>query len=273
MTVRLTRTSAALVVAFALAAPAVLVAQRGQAAPPPPAEPLSALAPENLSKPRPKAPFDLTGNWFVDTSPGPDAWRFGPPYPKLTPKAQKEFDMGMKLLKEGKVYKDDIGQCWPAGLPLIMTRYWPTAMIQLPTAIYMVSEFMNSFRTIFLDGRQHTDADVVVRTFNGESVGRWEGDTLVVDTRHFRGDHHWMDQGGASIPAGEQLRIIERFRLLPGGRQLEIAYTMTDPEHWEGEWKSTKRFNRVNDIDIHEVVCLPDLNDHLKSTSSKTQVQ
>ena len=77
----------------------VLIAQgAGQAAAAPAAEPLSALAPENLAKPRPKAPFDLTGNWFVDTSSGPDAWRFGPPYPKLTPKAQKEFDTGMKLL-------------------------------------------------------------------------------------------------------------------------------------------------------------------------------
>jgi hypothetical protein len=47
---------------------------------------------------------------------------------------------------------------------------------------------------------------------------------------------------------------------------------MTDPEHWAGEWKSTKRFNRVNDIDIQEVSCLPDLNDHLQSTRSKTQV-
>src|SRR5688572_27341547 len=159
--------SAALSVGIAQGA---LVAQgRGQAAPVP-TEPLSALAPENLAKARPKAPFDLTGNWFVDTSAGPDAWRFGPPYPKLTAKAQKEFDTGMKLLKEGKVYKDDIGQCWPAGLPLIMTRYWPMAMIQLPTAIYMVSEFMNSFRTVFLDGRHHTDPDIVVRTFNGESV-------------------------------------------------------------------------------------------------------
>jgi hypothetical protein len=256
-----------------------LLAQRGQAAAPAPAaapvpeEPLSALAPDNLAKPRPKAPFDLTGNWFVDTSAGPDAWRFGPPYPKLTPKAQKEFDTGMKYMKEGKIYKDDIGQCWPAGLPLIMTRYWPTAMIQLPTAVYMVSEFMNSFRTVFLDGREHSDKDVVVRTPNGESIGHWEGDTMVVDTQFFRGDHHWMDQGGASIPAGEQLHIVERIRLLPGGKQLEIAYTMTDPENWVGEWKSTKKFNRVNDIDIHEVECLPDLNDHLKSTRSKTQVK
>jgi hypothetical protein len=258
--------TAAFVAATFVFGPGAVLAQAPQ-------EPLSALAPENLAKARPKAPFDLTGNWFVDTGGGPDSWRFGPPYPKLTPKAQAEFDIGQKFLKEGRVYKDDIGQCWPAGMPLIMTRYWPMAMIQQPTAIYMVSGFMNSFRTIFLDGRQHTDPEIVVRTFNGESIGRWEGDTLVVDTRHFRGDHHWMDQGGASIPAGEQLRIVERIRMLPGGKQLEIEFIMTDPEHWAGEWRSTKRFNRVNDIDIQEVSCLPDLNEHLQSTRSKTQVR
>jgi len=246
-----------------------LIAQ-GAAAPS--AEPLSALAPENLAKPRPKAPFDLTGNWFVDTSAGPDAWRFGPPYPKLTPKAQKEFDTGMKLLKEGKIYKDDIGQCWPAGLPLIMTRYWPTAMIQVPTAVYMVSEFMNSFRTVFLDGRQHTDPDIVVRTFNGESIGRWEADTLVVDTKYFPGHHHWLDQGGASVPASEDLHIIERFKMMPDGR-LDIEYTMTDPKSWVGDWKMTKTFRRREDADITEVECLPDLNDHLPATRSKGLVK
>jgi hypothetical protein len=82
-----------------------------------------------------------------------------------------------------------------------------------------------------------------------------------------------MDQGaGVSIPAGDQLHIIERIRLLKDVDQLEIEYTMTDPEYWEGEWKSTKRFNRVIDEDIQEVSCLPDLNEHLQSTTSKTQV-
>ena len=114
------------------------------------------------------------------------------------------------------------------------------------------------------------DLDIIVRTYNGESIGTWEGDTLVVDTIGFRGDHHWMDQGGVAIPAGEQLHIVERFRMV--GNQLEIEYTMTDPENWEGEWKSTKRFNRVIDEDIQEVSCLPDLNEHLQSTTSKTQV-
>jgi hypothetical protein len=235
-------------------------------------EPLSALAPANLARQRPAAPFNLTGNWFIDVSENPNAWRFGPPYPPLKPAAQAHADASKKAAAEGKVYRDDIGQCWPAGLPLIMTRYWPMAMIQLPTAIYMVSGFMNSLRIVYLDGRTHTEPDVVVRTFNGESIGRWEGDALVVDTRHFRGDHHWMDQGGVSIPAGEQLRIVERIRLINDGKQLEIEYTMTDPENWDGEWKSTKRFNRVDDVDIQEVSCLPDLNEHLQSTTSKTQV-
>ena len=241
-----------------------------------PSEPgrqLSALAPENITKARPAAPFDLTGNWFIDVTENPNAWRFGPPYPKLTAAAQVHFDASQVAAKEGKVYRDDIGQCWPAGLPLIMTRYWPMAMIQIPTAIYMVSGFMNSLRIVYLDGRSHTDPDIIVRTFNGESIGRWEGDALVVDTVGFRGDHHWLDQGGASIPAGEQLHIVERIRLINDRKQLEIEYTMTDPEYWEGEWKSTKRFNRVNDEDIQEVSCLPDLNEHLQSTSSKTQVR
>jgi hypothetical protein len=256
-------------------APAPAAAPAAESATPP-AEPgvqLSALAPANLAKARPAAPFDLTGNWFIDTSESPDAWRFGPPYPKLTAAAQVHFDASQRAAKEGKVYRDDIGQCWPAGLPLIMTRYWPMAMVQIPTAIYMVSGFMNSLRIVYLDGRSHTEPDIIVRTFNGESIGRWEGDTLVVDTIGFRGDHHWMDQGGASIPAGEQLHIVERIRLINEGKQLEIEYTMTDPEYWEGEWKSSKRFNRVDDVDIQEVSCLPDLNEHLQSTTSKAQVR
>ena len=230
----------------------------------------SALSPANLAKPRPKAPFDLTGTWQHDGR--ANTWRFVPEAFKLTPQAQEHYERGVKALKDGGVYRDDIGQCWPAGLPLIMTRVWPIAMIQLPTAIYMVSGFMNSTRIIYLDGRPHTDPDIVVRSFNGESIGRWEGETLVVDTKYFPGHHHWMDQGGASVPASEDLHIVERFRMRPDGN-LDIEYTMTDPRSWEGDWKMVKTFRRRNDTDITEVQCLPDLNDHLPATSSKRLVK
>src|SRR5262249_10275747 len=94
---------------------------------------LGALAPANIAKPRPKPPFDLTGTWLHGG--GPDnGFRFSPPPGfKLTPEAQVIYDESRKAQAEGKVYRDDIGQCWPSGLPILMTRVWPIAMIQLPT--------------------------------------------------------------------------------------------------------------------------------------------
>ncbi len=264
----LTRTIGLAAAAWLSMSGATSVMAQGQQPAAPPAQ-LSALAQANLAKSRPKAPFDLTGTWQHDGR--ANTWRFVPETFKLTPEAQVHYERGQKALKEGGIYRDDIGQCWPAGLPLIMTRVWPIAVIQLPTAIYKISHFMNSVRIIYLDGRPHTDPDLVVRTHNGESIGRWEGDTLVVDTKYFPGHHHWMDQGGASVPASEDLHIIERFRMAADGR-LDIEYAMTDPKNWVGEWKMTKTFRRRDDADITEVQCLPDLNDHLPATRSKSIV-
>jgi hypothetical protein len=266
----MSKTHASVVVAVLVVAAVSASAQSRPPAPAPPAQ-LGALAPANLAKPRPKAPFNLTGTWQHDGR--ANSWRFVPESGfKLTPQAQVHFEAGQKALKEGGVYRDDIGQCWPSGMPLIMTRVWPMAMLQLPTAIYMVSGFMNSLRIVYLDGRSHTPEDEVVRTFNGESIGRWEGDTLVIETKYFPGHHHWMDQGGSSVPASEDMHMIERVRMVKDGT-LEFAYTITDPKNWEGEWKFVKTFTRRDDTDITEVECLPDLNDHLPAANSKSHVR
>lgn len=258
--------------AAVLAAIAAFICALAQAQSTGPALPLSTLAPANLERSRPAPPFDLTGMWQHNFT-GPDSWRFVPETFELTPQAQRYYDAGERARAEGKVYRDDIGQCWPAGMPLIMTRVWPIAMIQLPTSIYMISHFMNSVRIVYMDGRAHSDPDIVVPSFNGESIGHFEGDTLVVDTRYFPGHHHWMDQGGASIPASEDLQIVERIRMIDGGETLEIEYTMTDPQNWVGEWTTTKYFGRQNDVDITEVECLPDLNENLPATSSESLIR
>lgn len=231
---------------------------------------LGALAPDNRALPRPDPPFDLTGTWLHGGGPN-NGFRFTPPEgTKLTPEAQEQYDAAQAAAAEGRVYRNDIGLCWPAGMPLIMTRVWPIAMIQLPTAIYMISEFMNSLRIIYLDGREHTDPDIVVPSFNGESIGHWEDDALVIDTRYFVGHHHWVDTG---IPASEDLHIIERVRMIDDGQTLEIQYTLEDPGSWEGSWSTTKRWRRVDDRDIAEVSCLPDLNEHMPSVQSDANVR
>jgi hypothetical protein len=262
-------TLAAAAACFLLSAPLAL-AQATPAQAPPASAPaqLGALAPENLNKKRPKAPFNLTGTWIHDMK--KSSFRFGPPYPKFTPAAQKEFDAGVQATKEGRAYHDYIGQCYPAGMPVIMTRVWPIAMVQLPTVIYMVSGFENAFREIFIDGRPHMPADEVVPSFNGESIGHFEGDTLVVDTTAFTPEHHTIDVG---VPISDQFHMVERMRMLDKGKTLEIAYTMTDPKMWEGEWKSTKWWKRVDDQDIVEVECTPDLDQHLPATQSKLNVR
>jgi hypothetical protein len=230
---------------------------------------LGALAPANIAKPRPKPPFDLTGAWLH----GGQSERFDPPAGfKLTPEGQRHYDAAAQATKEGKIYRNDIGLCWPAGVPIMMTRVWPVAMIQLPTAIFMISELMNSLRVIYLDGRKHTDPEIAVRSFNGESIGRWEGDTLVIDTTNFVAEHHWIhDRLG--IPASDELHVVERVRMIEGGKRLEIEYTLTDPKIWVGDWKMTKGWNRVDDRDIAEVECLPDLNEHMPTTRSRDNVR
>ena len=234
-----------------------------------PAGSLGALAPSNIAKSRPKAPFDITGSWLH----GGEGERFDPPAGfKLTPEAQKHYDAAQQATKEGKLYRNDIGLCWPAGVPIMMTRVWPIAMIQLPTAIYMISGLMNSLRIVYTDGRPHTDPDVAVRSFNGESIGRWEGDTLVIDTTNFVDDHHWIhDRLG--IPASDALHIVERIKMQNEGKRLEIEYTLTDPKMWQGDWKMVKHWNRVDDQDIAEVECLPDLNEHMPTVHSKDNVR
>ena len=224
---------------------------------------LGALAPANLKAERPPAPIDLTGTWFVDLREGFARYLFGPPYPYFFEGGREALIEAPKYAARNETYRDSIGQCFPPGMPMIMTRVWPHAFIQLPTAIYMISGFNNSVRTIFLDGREHSEPDLVVPGYNGESIGRFEGDELVVDTRYFETDNHWIDHG---IPISDEFRLVERIRLLEDGSVMEVDYTMTDPQNWRGEWRSTKRFNRQDYTDVNEANCILAYNENLPGT-------
>ncbi len=222
-----------------------------------------ALAPENLAKPRPKPPLNLTGTWFINLRHSFADFMFGPPYPHFYAAGQQAMKEAAAARAAHKSYRDASGQCWPIGMPMILTRVWPIAIIQMPTAVYMVDSFFDSLRVIYLDGRKHTDPDIVVDTYNGESIGHWTKDALIVDTRYFATDHHYIDMG---IPISDKLRIVERITLADHGQTLVDEFTMTDPDMWEGEWKSTKRWIREDYTDIPENECLPNLNANLPST-------
>jgi hypothetical protein len=189
---------------------------------------------------------------------------FGPPYPKFGPEGVEALIEAPKAQARGETYRDAIGQCYPPGMPMLMTRVWPHNFIQLPTGVFITSGFNNSMRQIYLDGRSHSDPDLVVPSYNGESIGRWEGDTLVVHSKYFEIDNHYIDLG---IPISEQFELVERITLTNGGKAMQVEYILTDPQMWEGEWRSTKRYNRQDYTDINEANCILQYNANLPGTN------
>jgi hypothetical protein len=68
------------------------------------------------------------------------------------------------------------------------------------------------------------------------------------------------------IPISDQFHMVERIKLLDGGKIMQIEYVMTDPDMWEGEWRSTKQWLRADETDINEAECILQYNEHLPGT-------
>jgi hypothetical protein len=216
-----------------------------------------ALDPDHLAKDWPEAPFDLTGTWAFR---GEQDWgtNYGvyefKPHPKWTAKGQQIYDEYQEYAKAGRRYGEPTAECYPAGMPRLMTRYGSLMMMQYPTAIFMVSRLNNEYRPIWLDGRDREPEASRDWNWNGESIGHWEGDTLVVETTGFTDDKHLIQQG---VFTGDQLKIIERIQVINDGNTMVTEYIMTDPEHWEGEWRHVKFRDRMLRADVREATCLP----------------
>ena len=157
-------------------------------------------------------------------------------------------------------YIEPTAFCYPAGMPRLMTRYGALMILQYPTAIFIMSRLNNEYRVIFMDGRNREPENIRDKNWSGESLGHWEGDTLVIETEGFTDDNHLIQQG---IFAGDQLKVTERFTMLNNGNTIKMDFIMTDPEHWVGEWRHTKFRDRLLKSDVREANCLFEDNEAL----------
>jgi len=96
-------------------------------------------------------------------------------------------------------------------------------IIQTPGKVMLLFQYHHEVRHIFTDGREHPKN--LELTWNGHSIGRWDGDTLVVDTIGIR-DESWLDSGGHEHST--QLHVVERYRRVDA-ETLEVERTLTDP--------------------------------------------
>jgi hypothetical protein len=118
------------------------------------------------------------------------------------------------------------GLCLPESLLQLHLDPQPLKIVQTPRQILIIYETNYGLRTIFLDGRPLPPQGEPQPYWYGYSVGRWEGDTLVVETNNYRGDG-WLDARGS--PMTEAAKVTERFRRVNYG-QLDIEFTLDDPK-------------------------------------------
>jgi len=141
--------------------------------------------------------------------------------------------------------------CLPMGYMQSHTHSQPRRLVQLPNLIVILYEANAGTRQIFLDARPAPPADAQPWWW-GYSRGRWDGDTLIVESTNFR-DGGWLDVNGA--PLTSEGKIVERFRR-PNLGTLEIDVTIDDPKAYTKPWTVRVNQRLLPDADLIEFVCL-----------------
>jgi len=145
--------------------------------------------------------------------------------------------------------EDPTANCLPPGVPHIIASPPPWRLVQTPEYVVIVHELMTTWRQIFLDGREL--AEDFTPSWMGYSTGKWEGDTLVVDTKGFNGKT-WLDQLGK--PTTDSLHVVERFRRKDFGH-LDIQITIDDPKAYTKPWTVTEEVHLLPNTELLEFIC------------------
>jgi hypothetical protein len=153
--------------------------------------------------------------------------------------------------------KDDpVSRCLPPGIVKTHTTPLLRKFIQVPGLMVVLSEMDAHYRQIFTDGRR-LPADIDLPMANGFSTGKWEGDTLVVQTTGFR-DGLWLDRSGS--PMTDAARMTERFRRVNYGK-MEIEVTVDDPKAYTAPWTVKLNSFIVLDTELIDYICLENEKD------------
>jgi hypothetical protein len=230
---------------------------------PTPGIPRTADGKPNLTAPAPRTPEgkpDFSGMW----QPGPS------PYPYFFDVIQDPKDESIFLPAAEALFKQHLSDfrrdnpashCLPGG-PMTILGAGLHRIMQSPTVVALLYEGNSRYRQIFLDGRPlPRDPDPA---WMGYSVGRWDGNTLVVETAGFN-DRTWLDYAGH--PHSEQLRVTERFRRVDFGH-IQRQITFDDPQTLTKPLTFSLTLNYAPDTEMLETICEDRDSPHLVGTAN-----
>jgi len=142
-------------------------------------------------------------------------------------------------------------KCFPPGPTRIYLHHYPFEIVNAPGRVIIHFEYDSIVRQIYTDGRGHPSEDDLTSPWMGHSIGRWDGDTLVVDTVGMN-DRTWLDEVGH--PHSAALHFVERLRRADQNT-LEATFTFDDPKAFTHPWTAQKIFKLKPGWDIAEQVC------------------
>jgi len=198
---------------------------------------------ETATPPAPFDPHDLSGVWMLDRPrPSKEVDRYwiyelNLEEPPMTAWGQAQYkatksSFGTRSYPLAETNDPIFHTCAPPGFPRIFLHPWPMQVVQAPGEVIMLFEYDSIRHQIFTDGRQHDTS--LGPLWMGDSIGHWEGDTLVADTVNFN-DKTWLDRVGH--PHSDKLHVIERIRRINHDHLIDDI-TIDDPKAYTKPWSA-----------------------------------
>ena len=195
---------------------------------------------------------DISGVWWA-TSYSPRIQPAGGGELPFTAAGRAQYEKNMVALKNGTVEDTARTLCTPDGVPRILATPFPFDIIQTKGQITIVYEMNHAIRIVDMTKALAEDETVAILPYyDGHSAGRWDGDTLIIESAGFN-EKTFIDSTGA--PHSDQLRVTERLRKIDGGKQLEDVVTVSDPVNYAKPWSARFVYDYRPDIRLTDYVC------------------
>jgi len=195
-------------------------------------------------------PPDLSGVWQIAKY-EPSIRTVDGKLPPLRPEARKMYEHNVVARKKLKP-REDLTRCVPPGTPRVLWAPFPVQIAQTQRKVFWIHEYQHLIRHVYLDEPVPAPDDIDP-SFMGQSVGHWDGDTLVIETLGFN-DKTVLDRDG--MPHSPEMHVTERVRLLDGGKRLEDRVTIDDAKTFTAPWTARVVFERKAGVELKEYHCV-----------------
>jgi hypothetical protein len=171
----------------------------------------------------------------------------------FTPAGKKAYETNMAGLKDGSIEDTARTVCVPDGIPRVWANPYPFEIVYGPPGnLTILYELSHQVRVVRMNKPMPSEKELITfPAFNGYSIGRFEGDTLVIESAGFKGNT-FADATGA--PQSDEMRTVERIRKI-SPTELEVLVTVQDKENYTRDWQARFLFNLRNDLRIEDYVC------------------